>query len=110
MYTSLSISIPLVGKSDSSYKTVARTDAITNEVCQLTFQKDILQGLMGEFTGGLTNFQDFAADSEAEEESVNVKGKGKKGDKDKEGVVISNVMNRKRKTGAKTKRPNKKKK
>ena len=65
---------------------------------------------MGEFTGGLTNFQDFAADSEAEEENVNVKGKGKKGDKDKEGVVISNVMNRKRKTGAKTKRPNKKKK
>ena len=49
---------------------VARTDMVTNEITHLTFERDILSGLMGEFTGGLSHFSEMKAGESDEEVSI----------------------------------------
>ena len=93
---------PPVGQAN--YKEVARADVLTNEFCHLEFTRDVLGGIMGEYTGGLSRYDDKFED-EVLDMSTSTKDQGGVGNdsKDKKNPIISNVMNRKRKASTKSK-------
>ena len=57
--------------AQANYKPVARVEAITNEFCHLEFSRDLLGGLMGEYSGE----EGFQIESDGEAEAA---GSGKK--------------------------------
>lgn len=80
----------------------ARAEMITNEFVELNFSRDILSGLMGDFSGpaGAVESDGQSVDSMSDTDQV-AGGKGGKRKKGGSGVVISQVTNKKRKTGSK---------
>ena len=86
---------PAVGK-DKKGGDVARIEMISDEFVELKFTKDVLSGLMGDYQG--------AADTDDESAAGSVGSTDSKGKKKRKGVVISQVTNKKRKTGPKKKK------
>lgn len=90
-------------KNGASSVVPARAEMITNEFVELTFTRDILSGLMGDFSGpaGGTDSDGQSVDSTSETDqatATKLSGNKKKG---KSGVVISQVTNKKRKSASK---------
>ena len=85
---------PAVGK-DKKEGEVARIEMMSDEFVELNFTKDVLSGLMGDYQG--------AADSD-NESGVGSVGSTDSTKKKRKGVVISQVTNKKRKTGAKSRK------
>ena len=86
---------PAVGK-DKKEGDVARIEMMSDEFVELNFTKDVLSGLMGDYQG--------AADTDDESAAGSVGSTDSKGKKKRKGVVISQVTNKKRKTGPKKKK------
>jgi hypothetical protein len=93
----LNLAPPVAAKT--VVKETARAELVTNEFVHLTFKKDILSSMMGEYTFG---------DSDADGDSIqggdgsiaSDNGLTKSAQKKKQ-PIISNVMNRKRKVSSK---------
>lgn len=61
--------------SASSYQQTARAEVVTNEICELTFEKDLLGSMMGVYTGGT------GEDDDSDDDENNAKIGTKKGAK-----------------------------
>ena len=57
------------------YQQTARVEVLTNEYCQLSFQRDLLRSMMGQYTGSMTSYDD---DCDNDEGGSGVKKKVKK--------------------------------
>jgi hypothetical protein len=53
-----------VSTSSSSYQQTARVEVLTNEYCQLTFEKDLLGSMMGLYSGSMASYDDNQDDEE----------------------------------------------
>ena len=62
-----------VGQQGGNYQQTARAEVVTNECCELAFEKDLLGGMMGVYSGGTG-----AYDDEEDEEDVGTKSGTKK--------------------------------
>ncbi len=87
------------------HKEVARAEIVTNEFCHLSFSKDILGSMMGEYSGGLSRNAEYSDDESTVNTEVGEMGIDVK---KKKAPVISNVTNRKRKVVSNKKSGNKK--
>ncbi len=97
-------------KNGASTVVPARAEMITNEFVELNFTRDILSGLMGDFSGpaGGVESDGLSVDSMSEaDQAMGTKCSGKKR-KGGSGVVISQVTNKKRKATSKGGRKKKK--
>ena len=101
---------PPVGQSATgAYQQTARVEVLTNEYCQLTFERDLLGSMMGLYTGAMASYDD---DDNHDGNITEKKGKKRPSDEDSDddandndkGVAatkskapkISNVTNRTR--------------
>ena len=79
----LNLAAPVgLSTSSGSYQQTARAEVITNEFCQLTFEKDLLGSMMGLYTG--SGVMGSFNDNDDEEGDNNHKKSGKRGDDDED--------------------------
>ena len=88
-------------KNNASSTIPARAEMITNEFVELNFTRDILSGLMGDFSGpaGAVESDGQSVDSMSDSDHAGGTRRAKK--KSGSGVVISQVTNKKRKAANK---------
>ena len=77
----LNLAAPVgVSASSSSSQQTARVEVLTNEYCQLTFERDLLGSMMGLYSGSMASYDDNQ-DGEDDDDDVPKKTK-KRGNND----------------------------
>lgn len=100
--------------SSSSYQQTARVEVLTNEYCQLTFERDLLGSMMGLYSGSMASYDDNRDDEEGGS-TKKLKKRGNDDDSDNDGdgedagtklkaPKISTITNRTRTTKKGTKK------
>ena len=79
----LNLAAPVgVSASSSSSQQTARVEVLTNEYCQLTFERDLLGSMMGLYSGSMASYDDNLYDEDDDDVPKKTKKRGHDDDND----------------------------